>query len=167
MAINDDNLDDSDYLDDEDSQKDKYITFLLNKEEYAIEIQYVMEIIGIQKITSLPDMPDYIKGVINLRGKVIPIIDMRKRFRIEEIPYTDRTCFIVVDVEKINFGLIVDEVSEVMDIPEEQIDHPPATKKSGNKYIRGIGKVGKRVLILLDAKEILIEDELKEIASLV
>ena len=123
MAAFDNYIEDDEYLDDEtDSQKDKYITFLLGKEEYAIEIRFVMEIIGLQKITQIPDMPEFIKGVINLRGKVYPIIDMRKRFRLAEIPYNDRTCIIIISIEETTVGLIVDEVSEVLDIPSDQID---------------------------------------------
>jgi purine-binding chemotaxis protein CheW len=150
----------------EDSQRDKFITFKIDIEEYGIEIKYVSEIIGIQKITTLPDMPDYVKGVVNLRGKIIPIIDIRLKFGMIEKVYNNRTCIIVVNLEEATIGLIVDEVSEVIDIPENQIEPLPKTgKKTRNRYINGIGKVGEKVKIILDISKILSEEELTEIVE--
>ena len=154
---------DDEFEDDADSQKDKYITFKLDKEEFGIEIQYVIEIVGLQKITQLPDMPEFIKGVINLRGLVIPILDVRKRFRLEEIPYNDRTCIIVVSIQEAQLGLIVDEVSEVLDIPESQVSEPPKTSIHKSRYIKGIGKVGNNVKIILNIEKILSEEEMNEV----
>ena len=129
----------------EDTQKDKYLIFKIEEESYGIDIKYVTEIIGIQGITPVPELPDYIKGIINLRGIIIPVMDMRKRFKMPEQEYNDRTCIIVVDVEDISIGLIVDTVSEVITIEEENIVNPPATTKLGTRYIKGIGKVGNEV----------------------
>jgi purine-binding chemotaxis protein CheW len=152
---------------DEESQKDKYLTFRVGEEDFAVEISYVIEIIGIQKITGLPDMPDFIKGVINLRGRVIPVMDVRLRFRMEELEYGDRTCIIVAKVGDTYFGLIVDTVSEVMDIPSDQIDPPPKSRLSGKRqYIKGIGKVGDGVKIILDISRILSEEEFSDIQEI-
>lgn len=147
--------------DDEDTQKDKYLTFTVGTEEYGVEIYYVTEIIGIQKITDVPEMPSYIKGVINLRGKVIPVMDVRIRFRIPERPYDDRTCIIVVNINGNPIGLVVDTVKEVVSIPPSQIEMPPEI--SGNvqqQYIKGLGKVGDTVKILLDATKLVQREEL-------
>ena len=140
----------------EDTQKDKYLTFHLADEDYGIEIRYVTEIIGIQKITKVPDMANFIKGVINLRGKVIPVMDVRARFGLPPRDYDERTCIIVVNVNEQDLGLVVDHVNEVADIPEAQVEPPPATAQSqSTRYIRGIGKMDDSVKILLDAETLL------------
>ncbi len=148
----------------EDTQKDKYLTFHLAGEDYGIEIRYVIEIIGIQKITEVPDMPPFIRGVINLRGKVIPVMDVRARFSIEDRAYDDRTCIIVVNIEGTEVGLVVDEVSEVADIPEKNVEPPPRTGKStGSRYIQGMGKIGEEVKILLDVQKLLFDEEMQQL----
>jgi purine-binding chemotaxis protein CheW len=148
--------------------ENKYVTFQIGTEEYGITIDFVKEIVGIQKITTVPDMPSYIKGIINLRGEVIPIIDVRLRFRYEEIPYNDRTCIIIINIAESVIGLIVDEVSEVMDIPAENVAPPPkASAKSKNKFIKGIGKVGDTIKILLDVEKIFSEEEMSDIESVI
>ena len=135
--------DDDIYDDDEDTQKDKYLTFHLAGEDYGIEIAYVTEIIGIQKITEVPDMPDFIKGVINLRGQVIPVMDVRARFKLPSRDYDERTCIVVVDINSTAVGLVVDQVSEVVDIPDAQVEPPPKTGKgASSKYLKGMGKMG-------------------------
>lgn len=140
----------------EDTQKGKFLTFALGKEEYGVEIKYVTEIIGIQAITEIPEMPDYIKGIINLRGKIIPIMDVRLRFSKEFKGYNDRTCIIVIELEDLSIGLVVDCVSEVLPIPEENISKPPNFQQGfQNKYIKGIGKVGQEVKLLLDCNMLL------------
>lgn len=140
----------------ENTQEDKYLTFILGKEEFGIEIKYVTEIVGLQNITEVPDMPVYVKGVINLRGKVIPVIDVRLRFTMEARPYDDRTCIIVINLDDQPVGLIVDRVSEVLDIPAAQIEPPPAIRKEKHgEYLRGMGKVGDQVKILLDENKLL------------
>lgn len=147
--------------DDEDTQKDKFLTFQVGTEEFGIEICYVTEIIGLQKITDVPDMPIFIKGVINLRGKVIPVMDVRTRFKIESREYDDRTCIVVVNINDKAVGLVVDRVSEVVDIPESQVE-PPAQIGSGtaSRYIQGLGKIGEDVKILLNVDRLLYGEEL-------
>lgn len=140
---------------DEDAMKNKYLTFLIGKEVFGIEIRHVTEIIGIQPINALPEAPEYIRGIINLRGKIIPVIDMRLKFKKETLEYTDRTCIIVVELEGKLTGLIVDSVSEVMAIGDENITEPPEFgKDEGSRYISGIGKVDGNVKLLLDCEKL-------------
>jgi purine-binding chemotaxis protein CheW len=137
----------------EDEQKDLFLTFRLGNEDYGMEIFYVIEIVGIQKITEVPDMPKHLKGVVNLRGSVIPVMDVRLRFGMADRPYDDRTCLIVVRVNDNTTGLVVDRVNEVSEIPASQIEPPP--KAGNNSYIKGMGKIGDSVKILLDMTELL------------
>ncbi len=141
-------------IEEEDTQQDKFLTFSIGNETYGIEIRIVTEIIGIQPITEVPEVPEYVKGIINLRGKIIPVMDIRLRFKKEFREYNDRTCVIVVDVRDLSLGFIVDGVSEVIAIPEENIVPPPSLKASHNKYIKGIGKVGEEVKLLLDCDKL-------------
>lgn len=157
---------DDDLYDDEDTQKDKFLTFHLAGEDYGIDIAYVTEIIGIQKITEIPDMPPFIKGVINLRGKVIPVMDVRLRFQMEARDYDERTCIIVVDIHGTAVGLVVDEVREVADIPEAQVEPPPqAGKGQSSRYLKGLGKMGEEVKILLNVEKLLYEEERAKLAE--
>lgn len=150
----------------EDTQKGRFLTFSLGKETYGIEIKYVTEIIGIQAITEIPELPEYIKGIINLRGKIIPIMDVRLRFKKEPRDYNDRTCVVVVDIKDISIGLIVDSVSEVLTIQEQDIVEPPQMNKGfNNRYIKRIGKVGNDVKLLLDCEKLLTEDEMENICE--
>lgn len=150
----------------EDTQKNRYLTFSLGKETYGIEIKYVTEIIGLQVITEIPELPKYIKGIINLRGKVIPVMDIRLRFKKEALEYNDRTCVIVVDINDISIGIIVDSVAEVLTIPEVDIVEPPQMNKGlNNRYIKSIGKVGESVKLLLDCEKLLNEDELEDLSE--
>lgn len=142
----------------EDTQKEKYLIFVLDNESYGISINNIIEIIGIQPITLVPELPDYIKGIINLRGKIIPVMDVRLRFKKEFREYNDRTCIIVIDIEGLGIGLIVDRVSEVLVIQEQDIVPPPNLNKITNRFIRGIGKIGKEVKLILDCDK-LINDE--------
>lgn len=158
-------IEDFDYSE-EDTQKDKYLTFSLGKDFFGIDILYVTEIIGIQQITPVPDLPHYIKGIINLRGKIIPVMDVRIRFKKEFREYDERTCIIVVDIGEICIGLIVDRVSEVIDIPEVNLSSPPKLNKtSHSSYVKAIGKIGEEVKLILDCEKLLSEEELKEIAE--
>lgn len=143
----------------EDTQREKYLTFVLDNEYYGIGINSVVEIIGIQPITLVPELPKYIKGIINLRGKIIPVIDVRLRFKKEFREYNDRTCIIVVDVEGVGIGLIVDSVTEVLVIQAQDIVPPPNLNNSSNKYIKGIGKAGNGVKLILDLNELINNDE--------
>jgi purine-binding chemotaxis protein CheW len=150
----------------EDTLKDRYLTFLIGKECYGIEVRYITEIIGIQPITKIPELPEYVKGIINLRGKIIPVMDVRLRFKREPREYNDRTCIVVVDISDVSIGLIVDSVSEVLTIPEQDIVDPPSINKGfNNRYIRKIGKVGNGVKLLLDCDKLLTEDELEVISD--
>lgn len=154
--------------DEEDAQANKFMLFRIGSESYGIEIKYVTEIIELQRITEVPDMPNYVKGVINLRGKVIPVIDIRLRFSMKEREYDDRTCIIVVDMDKTAIGFVVDTVAEVQDIPEKDIAPAPnfKTESGKEKYISGMGKVGDEVKILLDVKKILHESELESVKNM-
>ncbi|MGI6120481.1 MAG: chemotaxis protein CheW [Desulfosporosinus sp.] len=149
----------------EDTQKGKFLTFYMGNECYGIEIKYVTEIIGLQPITEIPEMPEYIKGIINLRGKIIPVMDVRLRFKKPFREYNDRTCIIVIEIRGISVGLIVDTVSEVISIPEDEIVAPPSMTKEGNKYIKGVGKVGSDVKLLLDSDKLLNETDLENLSD--
>ncbi len=145
--------------DDEDTQKDKYLSFFVGSEEYAVAIRHVIEVIGMQKITPVPEMPDHVKGVINLRGQVIPVTDVRTRFGLEVKVYTERTCIVVVMVRDSLVGLVVDSVSDVLDIPQERIDPVPrVNQREGNRYIEGMGKVADDVKIILDVQRLLFDE---------
>ena len=161
------NTDTSDYAaSQEDTMEGKYLIFDIADEEYGIPIRNVTEIIGIQSITDLPGTPLYVKGVINLRGKVVPVIDVRLRFSLPEKPYEDRTCIVVVSIKEISVGLIVDSVSEVMGIPVENIEPPPSVSRSaGTRYLQGLGKVGTDVKILIDTQRLLYDEDLEMLAG--
>lgn len=150
----------------EDTQKGRFLTFPLGGESYGIEIQYVTEIIGIQPITQVPELPEYIRGIINLRGKIIPVMDARLRFRKPFQEYNDRTCVVVIDVRDISIGLIVDSVSEVISISDEEIVPPPSIQKVNNKYINGIGKTANDIKLLLDCDKLLNDDEVTGLTNL-
>ncbi len=146
----------------------KYLTFSLEKEEYGIGILKVKEIIGMMPITSVPRTPEFVKGVINLRGKVIPVLDLRAKFEMKSISYTDRTCIIVVEIDSnsatILIGIVVDAVSEVLNIKEEEIEETP---KFGTRlkhdYILGMAKRDGGVKILLNIDRVLSTEEITEI----
>jgi len=146
----------------------KYLTFRLQHEEYGLEILKVREIMGLMNITSVPQMPRYVAGVINLRGKVIPVVDLRLKFGMPHEEFTDETCVIVVEVttqddEESLVGIIVDTVSEVLDIPGDQIEPAPEFGVRANtEFILGIGKVGDEVKILLNIDKVL---SMQEISS--
>ena len=138
----------------------KYLTFTLGTEEYGIVITKVREIIGIMEITAVPHTPDFIKGVINLRGRVIPIIELRMRFGMEVKAYDDRTCIIVVDVPgptgTVQVGMLVDSVSEVINIAPQDIEPPPDFGVSTDaENIIGMGKIKGKLKILLDVDQVI------------
>ncbi|RED58010.1 chemotaxis protein CheW [Cohnella lupini] len=147
----------------EDAQKDKFLTFSLGNELYGIEIKHVTEIIGIQSITEVPELPEHIRGIINLRGKIVPVMDVRLRFKKTFREYNDRTCIVVVDIQEISVGLIVDSVSEVLSIPATEIVPPPETGNGVNRYIAGIGKSGTSVILLLDCDRLLNDNEVESL----
>ncbi len=143
-----------------DTRGGKYLTFALGKEEYGLEILKVREIIGYMEITAVPRTPSYVKGVINLRGQVIAVVDLRSKFDMETAQRTDQTCIIVVEIRhgdrKLSTGIIVDRVSEVLDIASEKIEDAPSFGTSVNTdFILGMGKIGDNVKILLDIDKVL------------
>ncbi len=147
----------------EDTQKGKFLTFYLGNECYGIDIIYVTEIIGIQPITIVPELPHYIKGIINLRGKIIPVMDARLKFSKEPKDYNDRTCIIVIDIAQLSIGIIVDEVAEVLNISDNNIVPPPNLNSGGRKYIKSVGKSEEKITLILDGDKLLDENELDEI----
>ena len=147
--------------DEENPLKDMYMTFKSGNEHFGISVSNVIEIIGMQAITQVPDVEDYIRGLINLRGKIIPVIDVRVRFRQEALPYTDRTCIIVINVNGTVLGLIVEKIDEVMKIDKNNISAPPSLSQNANaseKYVCGLARTADGVKLLLDPER-LIQDE--------
>ncbi|RLB20928.1 MAG: chemotaxis protein CheW [Deltaproteobacteria bacterium] len=149
----------------------KYLTFTLAGEEYGIGILKVKEIIGLMPITPVPKAPHYVKGVINLRGKVIPIMDLRLKFGMEPLEYDERTCIIVVEVNStdstITMGLVVDSVSEVLNIRAEEIQETPSFgAQVDTEYILGMAKMDGKVKILLDIDKVLSVDQLQKMKDL-
>lgn len=149
----------------EDTQKDKFLTFQLGNEVYGIEIKYIIEIIVIQPISQVPELPPYIKGIINLRGKIIPVMDMRVKFKKEEVPYNDRTCIIIVEIDGMSMGLIVDVVLEVLNMIDSEIMPPPEITRRNNKYIKAIGKIDNSVKLILDCNKLLESNEIEDLKS--
>jgi purine-binding chemotaxis protein CheW len=151
----------------EDTQHGRYLTFALGKESYGLEIICVIEIVGMQPITALPEVPNCVKGIINLRGKIIPVIDMRLKFGKEEINYNDRTCIIVIHTHDVSVGLIADYVSEVLTIDDNNIV-PPPTRGTGaqTSFIKAIGKVGKDVKLLLDVNKLFSDSDMDYLGEL-
>ena len=148
----------------------KYLTFQMGKEVYGIQILKVQEIIGMMPITQVPKTPDFVRGVINLRGKVIPVIELRRKFGMGHREDTDRTCIVVVQVSgamgTVTMGLLVDEVSEVLNVGQEQIEAPPSFGAGVHtEFILGMGKVGQKVLMLLDADKVLSSEEILQAAQ--
>jgi purine-binding chemotaxis protein CheW len=150
----------------------KYMTFKLSKEEYALEILKVREIIGLMDITRVPKAAGFIRGVINLRGKVIPVVDLRLKFGMERVDATDQTVIIVVQYaahgQDLTMGILVDEVVEVLDIQAAQIEPPPnfGTAAVDTEFILGVGKADKRVIFLLDIGKVLTEADVAGMQSL-
>jgi purine-binding chemotaxis protein CheW len=155
-----------------DDRAGKYLTFRLGKEDFAIQVLKVREIVGIQDITSVPQMPAYVKGVINLRGKVISVVDLRLKFALTEREYTQRTCIIVVQVQSggvaIQTGVIVDEVSEVLNLtPGEIEDTPDFGEEVKTPYLLGVAKVKGAVKMLLDIDQVLASKETMSVDGLI
>ena len=150
----------------------KYLTFTLGKEEYGVSILKVREIIGLMEITAVPHTPSYIKGVINLRGRVIPVLELRIKFGMERQEYNERTCIIVVEVqglsETVQVGMLVDSVSEVLNIGEEEIEPPPSFGSTDldTDNLLGMGKVKGQVKILLDVDKVIGERELAQLSGM-
>lgn len=153
----------------EDTQKDKFMTFQIGKECYGISISYVNEIIVMQPITTIPEVKEYIKGLINLRGKIVPVIDVRMRFDMEPTEYTDRTCIIVLDVDAMTIGLIVEQIAEVDAIKEDNISLPPTLGRKDrerNKFVYGLARTEEMVKLLIDPRKLIQDDELDSIEKI-
>ena len=163
------NLEVEEYYDErqKDTQKGKYLTFSVGKEEYGIEIKFVTEITCMQEITEVPELPSHVKGLINLRGKIIPVFDVRLRFKMPAIDYNDRTCIIIINICDVVAGLIVDSVDEVTAIGDHEISSLP-NKKTGfhNRYIKGIGKIQNHVKLLLDCEKLFTEEEVAALTNI-
>jgi len=158
-----------DFLEDQDDQSidNLYLIFHLDKEDYGISIKNVTEIVGKQNVTRVPNMPEYVKGVINLRGQVIPVIDVRTRFGLPFREYDDRTCSIVINVNSLQFGLIVDVVDEVINIDSDKISPPPSSMSQSARFIKGMGRAigSDKVKLLLEAERLIRDEDLDQIAA--
>ncbi|HLK19425.1 MAG TPA: chemotaxis protein CheW [Bryobacteraceae bacterium] len=154
----------------QDRRVGKYLTFGLGKEEFAIQVVHVREIMGIQEITAVPQTPGYVKGVLNLRGRVVPVVDLRLKFDLPEIEYTQRTCIIVAQIEnqtgKLMTGIIVDGVSEVLTLQAGEIeDTPDFGSGVETPYILGMAKIKNKVKILLDINRVFTAQEVRRLES--
>lgn len=152
---------------DEDTIKDKYLTFYIDKQLFGISIVDVVQIVGMQEITDVPEFPSYARGVINLRGTIIPIIDVRMRLKEKEMACDERTCIIVTNIKDSYIGFIVNSVNEVIDIYNEDISDPPQIGNDYvNTYVTGIAKLSDNIVLLIDLKKILNEKELELITNI-
>ncbi|MBN1495947.1 MAG: purine-binding chemotaxis protein CheW [Spirochaetes bacterium] len=143
-------------------QDSQYVTFIIADENYGVEVLKVQEIIGMTEIVFVPNSPDFMKGVINLRGSVVPVVDMRKRFHMEERQYDMFTVIIIVEIRKMLVGMIVDSVSDVVGIPRAGIHETPHfTARIDTEFIAGIGQVNDKLVIILDIDEIFSAEEMK------
>ena len=152
------------------AQPGKYLTFKLGAEEYGLAILKVQEIMGMLKVTWMPKLPSFIRGVVNLRGKVIPVIDLRLKFGMPAQPDTDRTCIIVVQIfrngQQVTMGILVDDVSEVLNIGQDQIEPAPSFGAAiSTDFILGMGKVAQKVVMLLDIDKVMAGDGAKLLAA--
>ncbi len=152
-------------VEDQNATRSRFLTFYVDEEQYGIGIKHVIEIIGMQKITEIPEQPKYVNGIINLRGKIIPTIDIRVRFDKEKRPYDERTCIIVIDVLDKLIGIIVDQVSEVTTIDQTSISEPPTfDNNSTDRFINGIARVNEAIIILVNIHKIVADEVLKAIS---
>ncbi|MCL2855028.1 MAG: chemotaxis protein CheW [Defluviitaleaceae bacterium] len=141
---------------DSDITKNLYLAFVVDDEQYAVEVSSIKEIIGVVPITIVPQTENYLKGIINLRGDIIPVIDVRSRFRKPEIPYDTETCIVVVLFEDYILGLIVDRIIGVYELSADMVAAPPNAKLSySNQFVKNIGRKEDGVLLLLDLEKIL------------
>ncbi len=149
-------------IEEDDVQVNKYLTFSIENQVFGIPIAHVVQITGMQEIEEVPEFPSYAKGIINLRGIIVPIIDVRLRLKKREIEYNDRTCIIVTNIEGLYIGFIVDSVNEVTNIYSGNISEPP---NMGNNhavsYITGIAKLDRKIVILIDLIKLLNEKEIE------
>lgn len=152
----------------QETQRDRYVTFQSGMEYFGLKIQYVNEIIVFQEITRVPETADYIMGLINLRGKIVPVIDVRIRFGQPPFPYTDRTCIIVIQAGEHVVGLIVEKIAEVVEIPERDvIPSPSLTRAEGKQgqFVYAIGKASNGVKLLLDPDKLLSDEDINSLGK--
>ena len=153
----------------EDLQKGQFMTFQTGREFFGIGISYINEIIQMQPITAVPEVEDYIKGLINLRGKIIPVIDIRVRFKMEPLEYTDRTCIIVINVKSMVIGVIVEKIAEVVTITDDDIVPPPTLGRRDseqNKYVYGLARIGDSIKLLLDPEKLVKDADIEALEEL-
>ncbi|OQB14390.1 MAG: Chemotaxis protein CheW [Firmicutes bacterium ADurb.Bin193] len=155
-------LSSADYVE-EDTLKDKYLLFSVDNEIFGIDLKYVIEIVGMHDITPVPKLPDYIKGIINLRGNIYPVMDIRMRFKNKPTEYTARTSVVILNYRDVCLGVIVDNAIEVATITSEEI-LPPPRKKDGyhNVFVKGISKSGKNKRLLIDFEKLIDEEEISK-----
>jgi purine-binding chemotaxis protein CheW len=148
-----------------DTMENLYIIFFIDGKEYGIEIRYLIEIIAFQPITFIPNLPHYVKGVINLRGKIIPVLDVRLRFGIAPLDYTENTCILILNFNNINAGLIVDGVKEVLKIPSDLIEPSPGFEEAHlERFVDSIGKSDNTLNLLINVEKFIREKDVSEIA---
>lgn len=137
----------------------KYLTFLIGEKVYGVELQNVLEIISVQTVTTVPSTPAFVKGITNLRGRIVPVIDVRLKLNMEERPYDDRTCIIVLNFEDMYIGLIVDEVSEVVTLDNDNMSSlPDIGTVNANQYIQSVSRVKDKLVINLDCHKFIMDD---------
>lgn len=147
---------------DVDIVEGKYLTFFTDNQLFGVPIADVVQIVGIQKITPVPEFPLYAKGIINLRGSIIPVIDVRLKFNKQEIPYTEKTCIVVTNINETEMGFVVDSVDEVANISPNQISAPPRMSVDyANSYLTGIGQLQNKVVLLLNTNKMINDDDTK------
>lgn len=150
----------------DESLENMYLTFFCDRQLFAVSVKTVVQIIGVQAITAVPEFPHYAKGIINLRGSIVPVVDIRLRFGKPTVPYTDRTCIIIALIGDMEIGFIVDEVDEVLEIGREQITGNPRNVSGVvSEFVTGIAKTQKGVLLLLDTLSLLSTQDLSFFAS--
>jgi purine-binding chemotaxis protein CheW len=156
-----------DLEDNEDLMEDKYLTFRVHERHFGVDIRNVVEIVVLPYITEVPDMPSFVTGIINLRGKVIPLVDMRSRFLLPKAEFTERTCVIIIESNNYRVGLVVDSVDEVIKINKDQMEPTPRIGDSiTSRFVEKIGKVGEDVKIILNLNKLLNEGEIEAVKSI-
>ncbi|MEM1485282.1 chemotaxis protein CheW [Oscillospiraceae bacterium PP1C4] len=142
-----------------DDLNGRFLTFYIGNVVYGIELLHVIEIISIQSITKVPNLPEYLKGIINLRGKIVPVIDVRLKFKQEERAYDDKTCIIVTVIDDMHIGLIVDSVSEVASVDAGELVAPPDFGNAdSDKYLKSISKVGEKIILNINCNKFFLND---------
>ena len=152
--------------DSQDTMEDLYIIFFIDGREYGIEIRYLIEIIAFQPVTFVPNLPKYVKGVLNLRGKIIPVLDVRTRFGMPSIDYTENTCILILNFNNLSASLIVDGVKEVLKITKDNIEPSPGFEEANvERFVDSIGKSGDTLKILINVEKFIHEKDIKEITA--